>query len=257
MGDSVTAMTVSEQDNAEVASPEENRLKPKVGRIPVNLRLVNEEQDEADGTVWAGASRKGETQFMFFLVTLFVVVNITLVFLLSYRSKQTAASTVTPVVATPAATTPAPALAAPAVAEKTPAPESTRHLPPPPPAATVLDSPTPPTPSVAAPTPVEKSYVTPVSPESSKATAAPFHPVTANDHPEEPAPLPLPAASEPKLTVIQIHNVDAQALGGLSPAAASPVTTEPADLVKPAAASPAAAVPAVDNQDLLSVITKD
>ncbi len=245
-------MTIVETDTAEPAQAQEARLKPKVGRIPLNLRPHDEsEDDQQDGTVWAGDTRKGDSQFMFFLVALFVVVNVTLVFLLNYKSKSTPAT---------ATETAAPATAAnPAMAEASapaPAPvlEKAAELPPAPPPAAQLTSPAPPAPVVntAAPTvPLEKSYITPANADTNKTIAAPYHPVSVNEHP--PAQhIPSPS-NAPQLKVIQSQNLDPAALPGIAPAAGTPATR---NLPQPPAQTKASA-PENATQDLLSVISQD
>ncbi len=235
-------MSIVETDSAEPAQAEEARLKPKVGRIPVNLRLNDEGEEEQDAAVWAGSTRKGDTQFMFFLVALFVVVNVTLVFLLNYKGKTPAAAPVE-------MTKPAIAPVAPVAVEKV---EKNEELPPPPPpVATELANPTAPVaaaPSSAPTVPVAKSYVTPVTAETNKASAAPYHPVSVSEHQnvQETAPV---VASTPQLKVIQSQNLNPSALPALAPAAGSTK-----DLPQPAKTTPATTNA---TQDLLSVISQD
>lgn len=246
-------MTIVETDSAQPAQAEEYRLKPKVGRIPVNLRPHDEGEEEHDGAIWAGDTRKGDSQFMFFLVALFVVVNVTLVFLLNYKGKS--ASPAATETAAPAstnnpgeATTPATAL--------TPVVEKTAERPPAPPPATQFSSPVPPAPvaNTSAPTvPLEKSYITPATAETSKATAAPYHPVSVSEHhhaQEIPAPV-----NAPQLKVIQSQNLNPAALPGIAPAAGTPATATK-DLPQTPAQTKASTTENA-TQDLLSVINKD
>lgn len=247
-------MTIVETDSAAPAQAEEARLKPKVGRIPTHLRLHEEGEEEQDGAVWAGSTRKGDTQFMFFLVALFVVVNVTLVFLLNYKSKSTP----------PAATeTAAPATPVKPVVAEAPAPapvlEKAAELPPAPPPATQFTSPTPPTPvNTAAPTsaptvPLEKSYITPANADTSKATAAPYHPVSVSDHhPAQPQTQAATASGTPQLKVIQSQNLNPNTLPGIAPAAGTTAAASK-DLPQPIKTS----APENATQDLLSVISKD
>lgn len=244
-------MTIIETDSAQPAQAEEARLKPKVGRIPVNLRLHDEGDEgmeEQDGAVWAGDTRKGDSQFMFFLVALFVVVNVTLVFLLNYKGKSaTPAATET---AAPASTTKPVETIVPVVPM-----EKAVELPPAPPPANQFASPTPPAPvNTAAPTvPLEKSYITPANAETNKATAAPYHPVSVSEHHPAQQEAPL-IAGTPQLKVIQSQNLNPAELPGIAPAAGTPTATK--DLPQ-APAQTKASAPENATQDLLSVISQD
>jgi hypothetical protein len=216
---------VTEMEFEEAVSHDMAKPRPKVGRIPVTLRLLNE--TEAKDDKWEDTthtSRKGDTQFMLLLVTLFIVVNLVLVVLLNHKDKTSAAK---PEVASPVI------LPMPSVAKQ-------NLPPPPPPVVTTSGTSVPSVPAAAS-----RAYVTPSSPDSTKTIAAPFHPVTVTDHAAPDADT-LTVIHAPNITpgVVPTITVPASAMPEIAPAAGS-------------AAPPAAISPEAATQDLLSVINRE
>lgn len=254
------AMTL-DQDNFE--KKEEERLRPKVGRIPLTLRQLNEQEEQHanQNETWSQATRnKGDTYFMLLLVTLFIVVNVTLVVLLNHRPKTADASAVA--TTTPQTSKPAMAiinLPSPktenltsvktegSAANATPAP-SPSNIAQGKPAVPLTSLPVPPSVSVAAP--VANAYVTPVTSSTVKSTAAPFQHVNISEQATD-NKADNKTGTE-ALTIV--HTQATQPLSEMAPAAGQPSTAKPTPekVALPAAVSPEAA-----RRDLLSVINKD
>lgn len=237
----VVSMEVNEAESHEV-----ERLRPKVGRIPANLRLLNEQDTlEADHST---STHRSDTHFMFLLVGLFIVVNLVLVTLLNHREKNTPAQVPAVVQSEPAkpAAPVAPVAVVPVQAVPTAVPAKPVPVVQPPVAvAKPTLSSTPPAPSTPA---AQRAYVTPASPATTKSVAAPVQQVTVS---ETLSQTPVVAAVKPQenkpqdgLVVVHTPMPAEVALPAVAPAAGTPA--------KPAATSPATAT-----QDLLSVINKD
>lgn len=242
----VALMEVNETDT----NTTDEKPRPKVGRIPVTLRMLNENEVADDADVWpeaALASRKGDTQFMLLLVALFIVVNLTLITLINRKDKSAAAKPETAIAEhhnAPATTAVAPTLAPTlAPAAVTPAPVVQQPVPPAP--AVILPAASKPV-SVAAPVaappspPAANAYVTPAT-AGTTTIAAPFHPVTVVDHTAA-APAAAPVTEE-HLTVMH--------------PAQAPVATAAPETMSPAAGTPTPVSSDAAKQDLLSVINKD
>lgn len=243
----MTRVVNMEVNEAEVEEVE--RLRPKVGRIPANLRLLNE-QDMLEND-HSTSTHKSDTHFMFLLVGLFIIVNLVLVTLLNHREKNAPAQV--PVVAQGEPAKPvAPAVPVATVPVQV-APVSVKPVAdaqPPVVAVKPVLPPAPPAPSAPA---VPRAYVTPVSAATTKSVAAPVQHVIVS----EPAPQAA-AVAEVKATEVKTPEVKAQdnlvVVHTPAPAAATLPAVSPSagTQTKPAAISPATAT-----QDLLSVINKD
>lgn len=249
-GKTMTLVTPLEFEDAEVNDTD--RPRPKVGRIPVKLRLNNEDAARETYVDTSLNSRKGDTQFMMLLVALFIIVNLSLITLLNQKSK-TAAAQQPAVAAATAPVVPAASVAAPVqptaipviaptavtapVVQQNPAAAPLAPLPlqAAPASAPIFATPQTPT-----------GYITPVTPDTVKATAAPFHKVTVTEH----APVTAPASVDTRLTVIHAaQEAPAAEAAKLAPAAGAPAATaQPAPVAAPAVTA---------TQDLLSVINKD
>lgn len=246
----------------------EEELRPKIGKVPVKLRLLSDHDSEAGNTDWADAAtitRKGDTQFMALLVTLIVVVNFVLIALLNHKenppttpassqtgqaSAPTAAAATSKPTPTPPTTANKTASTTPVATSKTLQPAQTTPVQPSTPAAALPKtiSPAKPLPSeihatapasANIPSPdLSRSYVTPVTPATAKAVAAPVQPVTVVEHKAPAVTAGEAARPAPSSTFIkELPGKPAT----LAPAAGRKSSTSPTDAT----------------QDLLSVIGKD
>ncbi len=236
----MTLVTTVQADETEMDSAEKPR--PKVGRIPSTLRLLHE-HDAADAQEnWQATeitARKGDAQFMLLLVTLFVIVNVTLITLINHKDK-TATPKPEPVAASPSSM-----LIPSATASANPAAPTVNTVIPltTAPAQPVVAQPSATQPAL---TPAQ-AYITPASPNSTKTIAAPVQSVSVQDHSKPATEAASIKTAEPSLTVIHTPPAELAPAAGTSAAAATNIPP----------ATPTVAQPAAGSQDLLSVITKD
>lgn len=237
---------------ADEAPAAEDRPRPKVGRIPLNLRLHADSDAAILGDAgWADPSlqaRRGDTQFMLLLVALFVIVNLALVALIHHKDSSKAPQVATP--QQPAATSPV--VAAPV---QRAAPQAAAPMPvPPAPAAQPQQQAAPVQPQ---PVPAPVAQQQPVT----LPTPVPLAPVT-NAYVPPPLPAPVPRAPAPgavKATAAPVTQVTQQQMPVLAPAAGAapqpqPALQQPAGPVLP----PATSLPApAGSSDLLSVISEN